>query len=287
MANTRAPPNATWNAAETGGVSMYFQRTQLITASSTTTTRDRQRGRGPEIGDQERQRVADAAQGGHQAGDRATDHRRAASGQAAVVRQRLGERHGDAGADRGRHADQEGVPVTCRWRTRRRTPAPAWRPSRPSAPPDPAGSPAARTAAGHARPRRRGRWRAGSRRTSWSARCSCSTSASARSPSSLRIEASVECARRRGGRSAAVSVSMLSARSRTASRFERLDLPDRLVLDEAAHVLAADQRDVLAELLAVELDQPAAVLALLAGHLGEHVGAGRGNPARRPSAMSV
>src|SRR5471030_2740520 len=37
-ANTRAPPNATCNAAETGGVSMYFQRTQLITPSSTTTT---------------------------------------------------------------------------------------------------------------------------------------------------------------------------------------------------------------------------------------------------------
>jgi hypothetical protein len=38
VANTRAPPNATWNAAEIGGVSMYFQRTQLIVASSATTT---------------------------------------------------------------------------------------------------------------------------------------------------------------------------------------------------------------------------------------------------------
>src|SRR6185437_2316658 len=38
VANTRAPPNATWKAAEIGGESMYFQRTQVITASSTTTT---------------------------------------------------------------------------------------------------------------------------------------------------------------------------------------------------------------------------------------------------------
>src|ERR1700693_5774750 len=38
VANTKAPPNATWNAAETGGVSMYFQRTQVITASLITTT---------------------------------------------------------------------------------------------------------------------------------------------------------------------------------------------------------------------------------------------------------
>ena len=37
-ANTKAPPNATWNAAEIGGVSMYFQRTQLIVPSSSTTT---------------------------------------------------------------------------------------------------------------------------------------------------------------------------------------------------------------------------------------------------------
>ncbi len=45
---------------------------------------------------------------------------------------------------------------------------------------------------------------------------------------------------------------------------QRLDLPDRLVVDEAAHVLAADQRDVLAEFLPVEVEQAVAVLALLA-----------------------
>ena len=54
-----------------------------------------------------------------------------------------------------------------------------------------------------------------------------------------------------------------------------MDLPDRRVLDEAANVVAADQRDVLAEFLLVELDQPAAVVALFGGHLGEDIGTGR------------
>jgi len=46
------------------------------------------------------------------------------------------------------------------------------------------------------------------------------------------------------------------------------------VLQEAADVLAADQRNVLAELLLVQLDQPAAMLALFRPHFGEQVGAG-------------
>ena len=33
-----APPKATWSVADSGGVSMYFHRTQEMTASSTTTT---------------------------------------------------------------------------------------------------------------------------------------------------------------------------------------------------------------------------------------------------------
>src|ERR1700733_9344515 len=37
-ANTSAPPNATCSVADSGGVSMYFQRTQEITPSSTITT---------------------------------------------------------------------------------------------------------------------------------------------------------------------------------------------------------------------------------------------------------
>ena len=38
VANTSAPPKPTWSAADSGGVSMYFQRIQEIAASSTTTT---------------------------------------------------------------------------------------------------------------------------------------------------------------------------------------------------------------------------------------------------------
>jgi hypothetical protein len=47
------------------------------------------------------------------------------------------------------------------------------------------------------------------------------------------------------------------------------------VLHEAAHVLAADERDVLAEALPIELDQPAAMLVLLLRQLGEDLGGGR------------
>ena len=67
---------------------------------------------------------------------------------------------------------------------------------------------------------------------------------------------------------------MASASWRTEFEAERADLPDRLVLDEAANVLATDQRDVFAELLLVQLDQAAAVLALLRAHLAEHIGGG-------------
>ena len=57
--------------------------------------------------------------------------------------------------------------------------------------------------------------------------------------------------------------------------FKRVDLPDRLVVDEAPHILAADQRDVLAEFGPVEFEQAVAVLAFFLGHLGEDMGAGR------------
>ena len=39
-------------------------------------------------------------------------------------------------------------------------------------------------------------------------------------------------------------------------------------------MLALDQRDVFAEFLAVQLDQPAPVHVLLARHVGEHLGGG-------------
>ncbi len=51
--------------------------------------------------------------------------------------------------------------------------------------------------------------------------------------------------------------------------------PERLLGDEAFDVLAADQRQVLAEFRAVELEQHGAMAHLLVGHLVEHLGGGR------------
>ena len=43
---------------------------------------------------------------------------------------------------------------------------------------------------------------------------------------------------------------------------------------EALHVLAAHERQIIAELLAVEVEQHAAVANFLLGHLLEHLGGG-------------
>jgi hypothetical protein len=46
------------------------------------------------------------------------------------------------------------------------------------------------------------------------------------------------------------------------------------VAHEALDVGAADERDVVAELLGIEIGQPAAVLMLFLGHFHEHLGGG-------------
>jgi hypothetical protein len=51
---------------------------------------------------------------------------------------------------------------------------------------------------------------------------------------------------------------------------ERPREPQRLALDEALHILPADQRDVVAELLAVEIEEAVTVAVLLLRHRGEH-----------------
>src|SRR5207248_10923125 len=51
---------------------------------------------------------------------------------------------------------------------------------------------------------------------------------------------------------------------------ERPCEPQRLALDKAPHVLPADQRDVVAELLAVEVEEAVTVAVLLLRHRGEH-----------------
>ena len=52
---------------------------------------------------------------------------------------------------------------------------------------------------------------------------------------------------------------------------QRRHLPNRLALDEAAYVLAPDQRNVLTELAAVNVQQASAMFALLSRHLCEDV----------------
>jgi hypothetical protein len=51
---------------------------------------------------------------------------------------------------------------------------------------------------------------------------------------------------------------------------ERAQQPGRLALEEAPYILAADQRDVVAELLAIQIEEAMAVGVLLLGHGGEH-----------------
>ena len=55
---------------------------------------------------------------------------------------------------------------------------------------------------------------------------------------------------------------------------ERLHQPNRLAVDEAAHVLPADERDVVAEFLLKQLDQPAAMARFLLAHAVEDRGRG-------------
>src|SRR5262249_62005670 len=67
-------------------------------------------GGGPEMRDEIREGMAKAADRGHDAGGEAADQRVAAAGELAIVRQALCEPHGNAGAERGGSADEEGLP---------------------------------------------------------------------------------------------------------------------------------------------------------------------------------
>ena len=75
--------------------------------------------RGAEIGDQERQRVPDAAERSHEAAYCATRPRMTSSGKTAVVGQGLGKAHADASADGSSEANDEGVPGLVRGERRR------------------------------------------------------------------------------------------------------------------------------------------------------------------------
>ena len=64
--------------------------------------------RSVDVGDEERKRVEETAEKGHQAGDDSAEDRVAAAGEGSVVGEALGEGHGDSGAYGGGEADEQG-----------------------------------------------------------------------------------------------------------------------------------------------------------------------------------
>ena len=72
------------------------------------------KGVSPAVRHQIGQSVAEAADRGHEAANAAAQKWRAAPGERAVVGERLGEAHADAGADRGGEPDEKGLPIVVR-----------------------------------------------------------------------------------------------------------------------------------------------------------------------------
>jgi hypothetical protein len=68
----------------------------------------------PEIRDEERKRVSDPAQGGHETANEPAGPGTTAPREAAVVGQRLGKPHADAGADGCRQPDHKRIPRVVR-----------------------------------------------------------------------------------------------------------------------------------------------------------------------------
>src|SRR5262245_10985722 len=164
-------------------------------------------------------------------------------------------------------------PRYCGWRRRRQTAAPASRPSRPSGPRGPAARIAARTCAARFRPPWRARW------ASRSAGRACAPGSRA-PPRPRRARPGADAprcrawSRWRGGRIAPPRIPY-SRRTCAPVEVERVHEPERLLLNEALDVLAADQRQVLAEFRPVEIEQHGAVAHLLLRHLVEDLGGGR------------
>ncbi len=75
---------------------------------------DGQRHGDAKVSNHEGQGVANATDGGHDAGDNAADDRATASGERAIVGQSFGKGHGDAGSHGSGEADEKGVPAFVR-----------------------------------------------------------------------------------------------------------------------------------------------------------------------------
>ena len=215
--------------------------------------------------------MADPAGGGHQPADQAAQQRRAAPGQLAVVRQRLGEPHRDAGADRGGDADQEGVPR----QVGRERGGEHRRQGRDRAvhQPDQSGldhlqheAAAGIVVLGLTLARRQAAQRDLARGLL------------------VRVLGGGEVAQQTAHRRVGGAQRRLAIEARriafhlagmTTHRLdaEALHLPGRLALHEAAHVLSAHQRDMRAETLRVQVDQGAPMTLLLQGHFVEDSGA--------------
>ena len=225
------------------------------------------------FGDQVRQRVAEAAQGGHQAADEAAGQRAAAAGEHAVVGERFGEAHADPGAEARRQADEKCVVAVVRGEGRGEQ-----RGERR----DRAIHQAGQTRLDHLhheQPLARGRFvieRAGLPLGAFQrlgqvnvlplllgqvaeqlADAGVGRLPDRRFVEPLRLEFH--------------DLDLLADRRQA----QRANQPDRPPLHEPLDVLPPDQRDVLAELLAVQFDQAMAMVVLLLAHLVEDLdGAG-------------
>ena len=234
---------------------------------------DGENGRGPEIRDQIGQCMAEAPDRGHQAGDAAANPGRAAAGQRAIVGQSLGERHRDAGADRGRKPDQEGLPGVMGGEGGRKQ----RRQGRDRTVHQP-GQPRLHVLQHEHAPL--GLVLLGARVGGQDRLAEFLRQRFVLGLDLSQFEEQLSNRDVAGGfRGPAVEafgfVFHPSGELPHLVEAERTHQPERLaVMDEAADVLAADQRQVLAEFFAVHVEQHAPMPHLLVGHLVEHLGGG-------------
>ena len=206
------------------------------------------------------------------AADRAAHQRRAAAGERAVVGQRLGKAHGNAGADRGGHADQKRLPGVVggerrgKQRRQRRDRA-VHQPGQPRL-----------HVLQHEHPPR-GLVLLGARALGQDLLAELVGEALVLGFDLGELDRGAGGSRRRASFRAALPV---EARPPRTPWSRRICAPRRgraaasaraaCLLDEALDVLAADQRQVVAEFRAIQVEQHGAVAHLLVGHLVEHLG---------------